>query len=154
MPVTIIKTKIEKAASGLHEAVEDGLKELVDPLGHAKMQMDVAGKKHKALKTVYDKKAKEYLGIYNDEEHKPADVGVTVGESFIATVSAEGKVRSMNDLTTIFGMLEDVKEGLAMELMKFNLGDLDQYLTKDQLEEVLDTNYTGKRSLKLQALGN
>ncbi len=42
------------------------------------------------------------------------------------------------------------EEGLAFELASYKLGDVDSYLTPDQLEEVLEKKQDGKRSFKLK----
>jgi len=75
-----------------------------------------------------------------------------VGTHFAAKISKGSNVRSITDKDHLVDTLETVKEGLAIELATFKIGDLDKYLTPDQQAEVLTTQATKRRTLKIEPI--
>ena len=70
------------------------------------------------------------------------------GERFKAKLGAKSNVRVIKDLAKIREMLGDE---LFMELASVGIGDLDKYLTPDQLEETVESSRSGSRSLTITA---
>ena len=63
--------------------------------------------------------------------------------------TAKGMARDITNKSVALKMLEKVKKGLAMELAKIGLGDLDKYLTPDQLEKVTKSEQRNARRKKI-----
>ncbi len=84
-----------------------------------------------------------------DESAEAADEFTLEGVKFNIEYTAKGNARDITDKITALKMLEKVKKGLAMELAKIGLGDLDKYLTPDQLAKVTKSEQRNARRKKV-----
>lgn len=80
--------------------------------------------------------------VTGDEE----SVTLTDGKH-VLSISGKKKLRKIKDVEEAVDALEEHKEGLAIEVAKFNLGDLEKYLSPEEIKELVEIEY-GARSLK------
>ncbi len=81
-----------------------------------------------------------------DQEH------IFQGAKFVARISAGAVLRKITDKEALVEILEQVQDGLAVNLADFKIGDLDKYLTPEQQAQVLTGNVTKRRSLKVEPI--
>ncbi len=84
-----------------------------------------------------------------DESAEAADEFTLEGVKFNIDYTAKGMAREITNKGAALKMLEKVKKGLAMELAKIGLGDLDKYLTPDQLKKVTKSEQRNARRKKI-----
>ncbi len=84
-----------------------------------------------------------------EESAEAADEFTLEGVKYKIEYTAKGMARDITNKSVALKMLEKVKKGLAMELAKIGLGDLDKYLTPDQLEKVTKSEQRNARRKKI-----
>lgn len=84
-----------------------------------------------------------------EESAEAADEFTLQGVKFDIEYTAKGMARDITNKSAALKMLEKVKKGLAMELAKIGLGDLDKYLTPDQLAKVTKSEQRNARRKKI-----
>lgn len=139
--VSKLKQKQQVSALGI-------LENMVDPLADLNSVYETLNGKAKVAKLALQSGEMEFYVKFGELGKLPKDKAVVEGGSNQILVSSESTAREVVDKITLFEILEDIKEGLAFELMRFTLGDLDKYMTPEQVALVVDSNYTGKRKLK------
>lgn len=77
----------------------------------------------------------------------PEDAHVYEGEAFVAKVGKEGNARSIVDPEHI---REELGQELFNKLAKIGLGDIDKYLTPDQIGDAITSAKTGRRGIKFE----
>jgi hypothetical protein len=139
----------QKSAAAL---LDMAICEAVDALAIAKDAYDVSKKETAKLETRY-KEAKDNFDSLVSQAPLAADEEKRyTGEKYEAKVGAQAlKIVSINSEAAI-PMLNKVKKGLAFELMKFNAGDLEKYLTPDQCAIVIIRERSGPRSIKIDTV--
>lgn len=155
MTVKIIqkKKKVSKLKQKQQVSALGILENMVDPLADLNSAYEALNGKAKVAKLALQSGEVEFHVKFDELGKLPKDKAVVEGVSNQILVSSESTAREVVDKVTIFEILEDIKEGLAFELMRFTLGDLDRYLTPEQISQVVDSDYTGKRKLKYSAKG-
>lgn len=103
------------------------------------------------LKPHKDKLAKlrgaldEHVDLITTPEGETTVEGFDHGLEF----SPKGKATDVTDMKGAAKMLEGVKKGLVMDLVKLGIGDLRKYLTPEQVEEVTKEEYRNARRIKV-----
>jgi ABC-type transporter Mla subunit MlaD len=77
----------------------------------------------------------------------PDTPAVEKGAKFQAEVGKKGNQRVVTDMQLVENLLETSQPGLFMKLVKINLGDLDDYLTPQEREAVIDTQRTLRKAV-------
>lgn len=145
-----LSTKVKPVDISVTEGLEPGERlKTIATLAHPLV------KRQAKLKEELDKIGLELAKLQNDvlvavdEMELEKESTLTVhGTKGSVKIGKEAIARKLTDKEAAIDMLEEVEEGLAFELAEFKLGDLDKYLTPEQLEKVLTTNWSGKRSIK------
>ncbi len=121
---------------------------IVDQLGELEGKIEKMAAKLKPLNDKYSELATELLTMMDAE--LAVNEGTKVkGEFFIAEISEKGKSTDITDMDKVAEILEQVEEGLFMNLVKVNLGDIRKYMTPKQLELCTAEKQIGKRRIKL-----
>ncbi len=140
---TIVKQKAKtKTAVTSEEATQ------IDTYGSLFEKVDAAKKKLKPFE-----KELESLGVplleRADLEDKTEGFVLT-GESHIIEFGAKGITTEITDLKEVVRQLRAVDTDLPWKLMKFNIGDLEKYLTPDTLDKLIAKDNTKKRRVKVE----
>lgn len=137
------------------EAVEEPIYDKVDRAGAITVELGqlavkVQGTKlHQQIVALQDELELLEADIRKDAEGAaPASSTTLSGKLYKATVGAMPKKRTIVDPGKIFDLLS---KGELLKIVSFKLADLDDYLTKPQREEVIDTKHEGKRKFKVEA---
>lgn len=159
MAITITKQKQEEKVASLVpeqaektlDQLEDG--ELADLYGTLKDQLD-ALKMNPAF-AKFDLVAKELVKRLADSGAEPLDTCTLQGKHWSLEIgAAAANPRKIKDgaVLTIQSMLG---ASTFAQLAKVSIGDLEKYLTPEQLESVLnsDTGYSTKRNIVTKFLG-
>ena len=75
------------------------------------------------------------------------DGGTFEGNTRTMTVGLEVTKRTISDKDGLTDMLNSISEDLALELATFKMADIDAQLRPAELEQVITTEYTGKRRM-------
>ena len=143
MPVTFTKkiaTK-PKAQKVTHKsAKETAMAEmggLVDPLYDLLAQAKAMRAKLSKLDAAIKPQKEAFLKTYN-KAYGIDDAEMAQGKQHALKISAASKRRVLTNIDECFDLLEKVGPGLFAELAKVSLGDLDKYLTPEQLEQIVE----------------
>lgn len=69
--------------------------------------------------------------------------------NYTLSISKNAGVSALTDKTLAIEYLNNNEEGLAFDLLKYNLTDLKTYLTPEQYNEVTTTTNSGRRLIKV-----
>lgn len=156
MTVTIVKKDVKTQSGAVHASADlktqiiESLCGKVDPLFEKKAAVDEVKKILAKANKAYTDAVNDFMGDVPLLEIPPAEKMEIDGEKHIATIGAESNVRTVKDNKRVFEILNSVQEDLAFELMSFGLGQLDKYMTPEQLEEVLEQSWSGKRGVSVK----
>jgi len=120
------------------------LKAQVDPLA---IQSDKVKKAQAAAKKQADILAElktPFVELVGELGLKDSETKTIKGEKRVAKVGKMGTARKVKDTQRLVKFLNDIEPNLALELMSFKLGDLDKYLTPEQLDRVLTLTNTSR----------
>lgn len=145
MPVSFKKTTVTKKKAqavvsnvSAKETALAHLSTLVDPLHEDMIAAKVLKAKLAKLDAKIKPKKAAVLEAFNKVYGKDA-AEMAEGKEHTIKISAASKSRTLTKIDDCFDLLEGVKEGLFAELAKVTLGDLDKYLTPEQLDLIIET---------------
>lgn len=150
MPVSVVKGKTKTAAK---QSQSQQIEDKVDELGEATERVEALNKKIKALQAdpafalVKELKA-ELQEIANETVGEQEELHLS-GLSYEVDIGVCSKKRSIIDPVIVSDELEEVEEDLSYKLAKYNLTDLDKYLTPPQLAKCVKEEFTGNRHVKV-----
>ena len=150
MSVKII-TKATQAAEAVKKSeaqlLDMAICEAVDAVAATEAAYKASKKVTEKLEKEY-KNAKEHLETLAEQAMEPGDSKHYTGEKSTVDIGPRAwKITAINT-DVAFQLLNKVKKGLAFELMKFNAGDLEKYLTPEQVDQVIVRERAGSRSFK------
>jgi hypothetical protein len=142
------KSKGAEILGALHVTEATIAPEMVDE--YVALTKKVA-KAQEKLKPYLDKisEMEKEFSVAVDESVGPAEEFTLEGVEFNIDYTSKGNARDITDKATAFKLLEKVKKGLALELAKVGLGDLDKYLTPEQVAKVTVTEARNARRKKI-----
>lgn len=150
MPVSVVKGKT--TAADKTDSVEP-VEQVVDELGEKQEEADAINAQIKALQAnpifAECKALKEKLQDLANDTVGPGEELMLSGGEFSVDIGPCAKKRAIIDPTVVSDELEDVEENLSYKLAKYNLSDLDKYLTPPQLDKCVSTERTKKRNVKV-----
>lgn len=150
MAVSIVKGKTKTAGK---QSQELQLEEKVDLLGETAERVDQLNKKIKAIQadpafTRLKELKAELQEVANETVGGLEELHLS-GEFYAVDIGACSKKRSIIDPVVVSDELETVEEDLSYKLAKYNLTDLDKYLTPLQLAKCVEEAFTGNRHVKV-----
>lgn len=89
---------------------------------------------------------KEIVGLV-DPELEGTEAVTLINGKHVLNVSGKMQTRVIKDGEAVVDTLEEFEEGLALKLAKFALGDLDKYLSPEEMAPLCDIK-EGNRRLK------
>jgi hypothetical protein len=147
-----VKTKAKSQGAellgALHVEAVDIAPELVDEYVALTKKIAKAQEKLKPYLDKISEMEKEFAEAV-DGAVGPAEEFTLDGVEFAIAYTAKGNARDITDKAAAFKLLEKVKKGLALELAKVGLGDLDKYLTPEQVAKVTETEARNARRKKI-----
>jgi len=75
-----------------------------------------------------------------------------IGTKHAAEIAAAPNKRSICDKDVVVDTLEEIQEGLAIELATFTLKDLDKYLNPMQQEKCITSEHKGARKIRIEPI--
>lgn len=151
MAKTALKIKTSVTKKTVSVLAEQSIEEAVIP--HIKPMVGL-NKKIKTLNSQISKIRKDY-GAHELEVREAADVFLDNDEKIeisdgnnVLGISAKRKTRVIEDVTAIILALENIKEGLALEIASYSITELSKYFSKDEMEEFTATKL-GNRTIKV-----
>lgn len=139
--------KTSKKANS-HEAVKEELQIQADIVGSLQKEKELAAVIAKTATAAYNKAAIQVQELYGKIAETADDTLIVKGDLYVIEIGKEGTAREIVSADLAYEALDEVKAGLACQLMQFKLSDLDKYLTPEQMTELIDTVRTGKRTVK------
>lgn len=150
MAVTFQKTKVQPIAPVVPPPVETILvgpeaelsahKALIDELGEMTADYQAAKKFIKA----YEEKAKKLKETLDAKA--PADQAFAeLGEDYLAEFTPKARQRVVTDMNAV---RQHLGHATFMQLVQIRMGDLDKYLTPDEMQTCVATLQDGSRSVQ------
>lgn len=151
------KKKTTSSAATLAAGVIAQTQGMIDDAGAKQDKYKaIQAKASSAKKEFDDAKSTFYKTVIEpaeDNNELPVDAKETIdGKEYRAEIGKHAITRKVADLKGVFVALENVQEGLALQLMSFKLTDLDKYLTKAQLDKLLKVDRAELRPVKFSKL--
>ena len=150
-PKILAKNKVKSKAKAKAK-IEDHPIDRLETLVH---QMAVCGDKMVPLKAKLDpiiasyEKAKSEVQTIADEMYGASDKGSFQFGHLLCDIGAKANSTKITDKERAIEILQNLGDGIILELVKFGITDLRTYLTPSELEEVVITTRSGKRPIKL-----
>jgi len=143
------KAKTEENSESMQEALMQDMRDIVDDIAPTLKRIKELDAELKKLKPKVDEAKKDLLGlakVYVNED--PAESVTVIAEKGSAEIGKESQSRTIVDKEFIIESLDKIEDGLAFQLAEFKLGDLDKYLTPQELEKGIKKEYSGTRTVK------
>ena len=155
MAVTILKKKVTKPEPEpvQEEATDESTLEAqiikkLDELGGIYLKLAPLKTKTKKLTDQY-KPLFEAVQDFVDVDAAPDDEVTLKTDKFAAAFGQHGNQSKCFAPGKAFKMLEAVEKGLGQKLMTFTVGDLNKYLTPEQVLKCVKTERSKARTLKI-----
>jgi predicted metal-dependent hydrolase len=144
---TKLKTPAKKKATKTSElSGQAQARELVPEACEIKAELAVLEASAAILKKKLTPIEKQIVDLV-DPELEGTEAVTLINGDHVLSVSGKTQSRVIKDGEAVVDTLEEFEEGLALKLAKFNLGDLDKYLSPDDMEPLVDIK-EGNRRLK------
>lgn len=154
MPVTINKQQkktvvqpvsaLTEAKAGLNAVLEDTIIEGT----HYQAQVNLFTAKLKEAKSHLDEQAAKVKEAVEESDLDPKSTIEVTTDNGSLYVGVEPEKTTITNTKALFEHLENLKPGLAFDLMKFTLTDLKKYLSENELSEVTEVTLSqGKRKI-------
>ncbi len=116
--------------------------EMTDELRDVAIDIAVSKAKYDQLKTMFELAEKEYKANVVKQQAILDGMGMTEDQKAVVAVGLAAKisvgacadVRYFTDNRKVLRALNQVQKGLGYELMKFNIGDVEEHLGEDRID--------------------